>query len=211
VEDADSFEMTLRLAREEGLLVGGSSGMAVVAALKVAKDLGPDDVVVVLLPDGGRGYLGKIFNETWMAHHGFTAAKETPTVRDVLDGTSGTGRELLHVRPTDTVADAVRLMHERGVDQLLVLTAPLPVVLGEVAGTVDGRALLDAVLRGEVSMTDPVGNAVQPLWPLVGINESVSAARELLTGADALLVMESGKPEAVLTRSDLLTFLAEER
>jgi len=102
-------------------------------------------------------------------------------------------------------------MHERGVDQLLVLTAPLPVVLGEVAGTVDGRALLDAVLRGEVSMTDPVGNAVQPLWPLVGINESVSAARELLTGADALLVMESGKPEAVLTRSDLLTFLAEER
>jgi cystathionine beta-synthase len=182
-----------------------------VAALKVAKGLGPDDVVVVLLPDGGRGYLGKIFNETWMSHHGFTAPKDRPTVRDVLDGTAGTGRELLHVRPTDSVADAVRLMHERGVDQLLVLTAPLPVVLGEVAGTVDGRALLDAVLRGEVSMTDPVGNVVQPLWPLVGINESVSSARELLTDADALLVMESGKPEAVLTRSDLLTFLAEER
>src|SRR5205823_2459009 len=84
VSDSDAFRMTLRLAREEGLLVGGSSGMAVVAALRTAERLGPDDVVVVLLPDGGRGYLAKIFNEEWMRSYGFEEPTEGTTVEQVL-------------------------------------------------------------------------------------------------------------------------------
>ena len=99
VSDQQSFDMTLRLAREEGLLVGGSCGMAVVAALEVARELGPDDVVVVLLPDGGRGYLGKIFNEGWMRRHGFAAATGSPTVADLLDAMKHSQRMTSTARP----------------------------------------------------------------------------------------------------------------
>src|SRR5438094_848971 len=105
VSDRDSFLMTRRLAREEGLLVGGSCGMAVVAALEVAREAGPDDVVVVLLPDGGRGYLSKIFNDDWMADYGFLGSGADVTVGDVLARKSGRLPELAHVHPNETVRE----------------------------------------------------------------------------------------------------------
>ena len=208
VTDAESFEMTVRLALEEGLLVGGSSGMAVVAALKAAKDLGPDDTVVVLLPDGGRGYLGKIFNEGWMRSYGFSPVGEEKTVRDVLSAKTGQLPDLVHVHPTDTVRDAIDIMAEYAVSQLVVLGAEPPVVMGEVKGSLTERALLDAVFHGEAKLTDAVSALTGPPLPLIGVNDSVSAAREAFTDADALLVTEVGKPVAVLTRPDLLTFLS---
>src|SRR3954464_1195372 len=113
VSDSDSFEMTRRLAREEGLLVGGSCGMAVMAALDVARRAGPDDVVVVLLPDGGRGYLSKIFNDGWMARYGFLHTQQgVPTVADALEGKGGVLPPLIHVHPTETVRDAIDYMRE---------------------------------------------------------------------------------------------------
>src|SRR5690349_24639233 len=113
VSDGDSFAMTRRLAREEGLLVGGSCGMAVVAALEVARRAGPDDVVVVLLPDGGRGYLSKIFNDTWMARYGFlTTGGDEATVAAALGAKSGEMPPLVHVHPTETVRDAIDYMRE---------------------------------------------------------------------------------------------------
>lgn len=210
VTDAESFEMTTRLALEEGLLVGGSSGMAVVAALKAAKDLGPEHTVVVLLPDGGRGYLGKIFNEGWMRSYGFSpVAEEEKTVRDVLSAKTGQLPDLVHVHPTDTVRDAIDIMAEYAVSQLVVLGAEPPVVMGEVKGSLTERELLDAVFHGDAKLTDAVRSLTGPMLPLIGANDTVAAAREAFTTSDALLVTEGGKPVAVLTRPDLLAFLSK--
>src|SRR4051812_32103278 len=101
--DAESFDLTRRLAREEGLLVGGSSGLAVASGLKAARDLGKDDVMVILLPDGGRGYLGKVFNDKWMRSYGFLPASEDRTVADMVGTKDSELAGLVHVHPSDTV------------------------------------------------------------------------------------------------------------
>jgi cystathionine beta-synthase len=209
VSDAESFAMTRRLALEEGLLVGGSSGMAVVAALKAARELGPDDVVVVLLPDGGRGYLAKIFNDQWMRSYGFLeeATKER-TVADVVRARTGELPPLLHVRPTDTVHDAISVMTRHGVSQLAVLSAEPPVVMGEVLGAVSESSLLDSVFSGDAKMTDAIATVNQRPLPVIGSGETLAAAWEALKASDALIVARNGNPLAVLTRQDLLGFLS---
>ncbi len=206
--DAESFDLTRRLAREEGLLVGGSSGMAVASALKAARSLSADDVMVVLLPDGGRGYLGKIFNDKWMRSYGFASVTDEKTVGDVVRSKTGLLPELVHVHPTDTVRDAIEIMTTYDVSQMPVLTAEPPVVIGEVIGAIDERSLMEAVFSGTVKMTDAVREFVGAPLSLIGVHEPVSAARSALATTDALLVTEGGKPVAVLTRHDLLTFLS---
>jgi len=207
--DAESFEFTRRLAREEGLLVGGSSGLAVASALKAARDLGPDDVVVILLPDGGRGYLGKIFNDKWMRSYGFGEDSDERTVADVLRSKTGELPSLVHVHPTDTVRDAIEIMTKYEVSQMPVLTAEPPVVMGEVVGAIDERALVEAVFSGDVKMTDAVKEFIGAPLGLIGVHEPISAAKSALATQDALLVTSDGKPAAVLTRHDLLVFLSE--
>jgi len=208
VSDADSFMMTRRLAREEGLLVGGSCGMAVVAALRVAEGLGPDDVVVVLLPDGGRGYLSKIFNDRWMASYGFVRADGRATVGDVLRAKSGATPALVHTHPSDTVRDAIEILREYNVSQMPVVKAEPPVVLGEVAGAVSERDLLDAVFTGRAALADRVEKHMAPPLQLVGAGESLDVVRHALESVDALMVVDDGKPAGVVTRHDLLGFLA---
>jgi cystathionine beta-synthase len=205
--DAESFEITRRLAREEGLLVGGSSGLAVSAALKAAKDLPADAVVVVLLPDGGRGYLGKVFNDKWMRSYGFLPAESGATVADVVGAKDGDLPELIHVHPSDTVRHTIDKMRRYDISQMPVLTAEPPVVMGEVMGSIDEKALVDAVFSGRAQLTDALEDFVSPPLKLIGVNESVDAARESLSTVDALLVVDDGKPAGVLTRHDLLTFL----
>lgn len=135
VSDSDSFDMTRRLAREEAMLVGGSCGMAVVAALKVAEEAGPESLVVVLLPDGGRGYMAKIFNDAWMSSYGFLrspldGSTAEATVGDVLRRKSGALPDLVHTHPSETVRDAIGILREYGVSQMPVVGAEPPVMAG---------------------------------------------------------------------------------
>src|ERR687897_1298834 len=207
VSDGDSFAMTRRLAREEGLLVGGSCGMAVVAALRAAEKLGPDDVVVVLLPDSGRGYLSKIFNDDWMADYGFLDVAAGETVGDVLRAKSGETPTLVHTHPNETVRDAIDILREYGVSQLPVVRAEPPVTAGEVVGSVDEKTLLDALFAGTATLSDRVERHMSPPLPIVGSGEGVSAAVSALGSADALLVHVDGKPAGVVTRQDVLGHL----
>jgi cystathionine beta-synthase len=208
VSDADSFAMTRRLALEEGILVGGSSGMAVVAALRAAEKLSADDTVVVLLPDGGRGYLGKIFNDSWMRSYGFSNAPAGHTVADLLESKTGTMPPFVYVHPSDTVHDAIGAMTSSGVSQLLVLGTKPPVVMGEVLGALDERSLMERVFSGETKLTDKVSSVVGEPLSLIGVNEPVSTARAEFATHDALLVTDGGKPLGVITRSDLLSYLS---
>jgi cystathionine beta-synthase len=207
VNDAEAFAMTRRLAQEEGLLVGGSSGMAVVAALNVAKDLGPEDIVVVILPDSGRGYLGKIFNDEWMKSYGFIAGGEEATVGEVLQRKSALLPDLVHTHPYETVRDVIEIMNEYGVSVLPVLSQEPPVVMGEVVGAVNERELTAKLFKNEAKLTDKVGDHLGAPMPLVGSLEPVSAAREKLQAADSVLVTLAGAPVGVLTRHDLLSYL----
>jgi cystathionine beta-synthase len=208
VSDKDSFEITRRLAREEGLLVGGSCGMAVVAALEVARKAGPDDVVVVLLPDSGRGYLSKIFNDEWMSRYGFlTHVGTEPTVADVLAAKSGSIPEMVHVHPTETVRDAIDIMREYGVSQLPVLKNEPPVVTGEVAGSISERELLDSLFSGTAHLHDMLDSHIAAPLPMIGGGQRVSEAVAMLAKSDAAMVLVDGKPTGVLTRQDLLNHL----
>ncbi len=209
VSDADSFGMTRRLAREEALLVGGSSGLAVVAALRVAATAAPDDVIVVMLPDGGRGYLSKIFNDAWMSDYGFLREHAAgPTVADLLAARHPGLPALVHVHPDETVAQAIALLREYDVSQLPVVQEEPPLMAAEVAGSVAERDLLDALVSGRASPQDPVSKHMSPPLPVLGQGEPVSRAAAVLEKAGAALVHLEGKPAAVLTRADLLGYYA---
>jgi cystathionine beta-synthase len=209
VSDAESFRMTRRLAREEALLVGGSCGLAVVAALRVARSAAPDDVIVVLLPDGGRGYLAKIFNDEWMADYGFLSSETAePRVADVLESKQGGLPPFVHAHPDETVAAAIESLREYEVSQLPVLSAEPPVMAAEVIGSIVERDLLGALVSGRAKPDDPVRGLMSAPLPMVGSGESVSRAVTALEKAGAAVVLVDGKPAGMITRQDVLTFLA---
>ncbi|MFE4974055.1 cystathionine beta-synthase [Kitasatospora sp. NPDC056651] len=215
VSDKDSFQMTRRLAKEEGLLVGGSCGMAVVAALEVARKLGPDDVVVVLLPDGGRGYLSKIFNDDWMADYGFLpSSTDEAHIGEVLARKESIAQggvpQFVHMHPNETVAEAVRVLREYGVSQMPVVSpgAGHPdIMAGEVIGSVVEKLLLEGIFAKDIELTDTLDKVMSKPLPVVGSGETVTNLMTVLEKADAAVVLVEGKPQGIVTRQDLLGFL----
>jgi len=206
VNDKQSFVAARRLAREEGILVGGSSGMALHAALVVARDRGPDDVIVVLFPDTGRNYLSKFFNDEWMRQNGFLARLGAVRIREVMAEHPEGMPPLVTVEASRSVGDAIDLMQRYGISQLPVTEDTNGHL---VVGTLQERTLLDRVYHDPSVVTTAVSSAMEAPLSQVGVDSSIDDAFEpLLRGEQAVLVVESGEPVAVITRSDLLEFVA---
>ena len=207
ISDQDSFMTARDVSRREGLLIGGSCGTAVAASLQLAKELTPDDMVVVLLPDSGRGYLSRVFNDEWMAGFGFLTS-DGPTVADVLGAKDDDVPRLVYLQPTDSVRDAVRLMHEHDVSQLPVAKGEMPLATAEVMGSIDELRIMESAF-GDGSVLDrSVEEVMSPKMPTIGIGQPVELAVQLLDMAPALLVLDGGRPRTVLARADLLSFLS---
>jgi cystathionine beta-synthase len=208
VSDAEAFAMARRVTREEGLMIGGSGGTAVHGALVVAREAGPDAVVVVLLPDSGRNYLSKIFDDQWMFDMGFLRA-EPPIVGDVLATKGHAMPDFVLITPEEPARDAIKLMHDTGVSQLVVsVTKELPLAAKEVTGTLRELELMDLAFRDRDVLERPVGDIMSAPMPMIGIGEPVGRVVGCLETQPSVLVLEGGHPIGVLTRSDVLGFLA---
>ncbi len=204
ISDEESFLTARRVSEVEGILIGGSGGMAVAAAIQVAKRAGPDDIVVVLNPDSGRGYLSRVFDDEWMASYGFTLECDQ-CVGAVLDTRAGMA-ELLYVNPDQTVRQAVELMRANGVSQLPVCKNTPPFAAAEVSGSVDELEVMEALSRDPSLWTTPVEKVMGPKLPAIGVGQKVERAVQLLELAPALLVLAGGRPLAVITRTDILSY-----
>ena len=204
ITDELSFLTAREVSKEEGILIGGSGGMAVAAAIQVAKLAAPDDIVVVLNPDSGRGYLSKIFDDAWMANFGFLRQCDQ-CVAAVLDARGATPA-LLYVNPSHTVRDAIELMRANGISQLPVCKNTPPFAAAEVAGSVDELDLMEAVYQDPSVMSTAVEKVMGPKLPTIGVGQQVSLAVDMLDESPALLVLSGGRPLSVLTRTDLLSY-----
>jgi cystathionine beta-synthase len=216
VSDRDSFRTARRLAREEGMLVGGSGGTAVWGMLQVARRFGPDATIVTLIPDSGRGYLSKVYDDNWLLEHGFLERVTTqPTIEEVLafkQGGEARLPELVLIESHEKVGQAIELMQRYGISQIPVVRHAPAESLADIVGSIRERGLLERVFLNEGAMTEDVAGAMEPPLPAVEIRDTVDTVfADLSSGSPAVVVAREGRPAGVLTRADLLEYLAHER
>ena len=216
VSDGDSFRTARRLAREEGLLVGGSGGTAVWAMLQVARRFGPEATLVTLIPDSGRGYLSKLYDDNWLMEHGFLErVAPAPTIEEVLAFKrrhEPDVPELITVQSHQKVGEAVDLMQRYGISQIPVVRRDEVDSLADLVGSIRERGLFERVFRSPESLGEDVAAAMEPPLPAVEIDESVDTVfADLSAGNPAVIVARAGKPVGVLSRADLLEYLAHGR
>jgi cystathionine beta-synthase len=204
VSDEESFLTARRVSQEEGILIGGSGGMAVAAAIHVARAAASDDVVVVLNPDSGRGYLSRVFDDDWMATFGFVRECDE-CVGAVLE-TRGAMAELLYVNPGQSVREAIDVMKSNGISQLPVCKNTPPFANAEVSGAVDELDVMEAISRDSTVLDLPVERVMGPRLPTIGFGQRIERAVQMLEAAPALLVLSGGRPLAVITRTDILSY-----
>jgi cystathionine beta-synthase len=208
VSDRDAFRVARVITRQEGILVGGSSGTAVFAALEVARDLDEDKTVVVILPDTGRNYLSKLYSDAWLLQYGMLERPEIVRVEEVLAAKHGEVPSLVTVSAHEKVRRAVDVLQEFGISQAPVVREPGTLDVVQVVGSIRERALLDRLFRDPDVLQADVAEVMGPPVAMVEHDEPVEVAFEALQLGPAVLVVKGGQALGVLTRSDLLEFLA---
>ncbi len=209
ISDQDSFLMARKVTQEEGILIGGSGGTAVGVALKVAETASPDDLIVVLIPDSGRGYLSTVFDDDWMASFGFIST-DGHNIGEVLKHRDDEIPPLVYVEPTDSARKAVDLMRSHGLSQLVVAKGEMPLATAEVMGSIDELRLMELAFDADGVLDRLVDDVMSAKLPTIGIGQNVELAVRLLDRAPALLVLDGGRPRAVITRTDVLAYLSSE-
>jgi cystathionine beta-synthase len=215
VSDRDSFLTARRITREEGLLVGGSCGTAVHAALEVGRELGPDAVVVVIFPDSGRSYLSKLYNDPWMLEHGFidrpgTSARIGEVLIEKRVVEPGIP-DLVAVPSHEKVGRAIDILQAYGISQVPVAKSESPDSVAQIVGSIHERGLLDRVFRDRDAIERDVIEVMDPPLPVVQSSAGVEEMfADLSRGAEAIVVVDGDRPSGVLTRANLLEFLAHQ-
>ena len=221
VSDRDAFAAARRLTREEGILSGGSCGTALVAALTVARELtetdgGHEAILVVLLPDGGRNYLSKLYNDEWMRVNGLLATSGGAAhISDLLtDRHHDAGRPLVVLaRTTERVGAAIEKLQAYGISQMPVseahVDAPDADRIEAIVGSISEKGLLDRAYRDPSVVERTVGEVMDKPLPIVEVSASLDDAFRLLSGAvSALVAVRAGRPAGIVTKLDLLEHVA---
>lgn len=206
VSDKDAFLTARKLAKEEGIFAGGSSGAAIFAARQVAERLGPDKTIVVILPDTGRNYLNRIYSDEWMTENGYLESNEERIpVKDIIVAKSKTIHRLLAAKPEDRLKDALTLMQEKGISQLPVVQDGVQV------GSIRELTIMKKLAKREASLDQKVRDVLDDPLPVVNVKDHILNPFILLKDKNAAVVMDNGKVVDIITSTDVINYLVKEK